>query len=259
MTQSFCGSCGWTLENATKRCVHCGEPIKTPPKMGAFEKALIGKRTPNAGIERYLEIIIVIFVTVVILVGSYYISDSFEQSSGKSFGMAVTDFTAILVAAFLVLIIPALIVLGLLKRDRGLSSKSLKNILKGLGLLFLGLIVIVIVSSFFYSDEEDAQIQKERENAEFSARTQAAMKEKMAQMEREKAEFESATVPSGSLGFEKLKYRPYWLVGDEWDEKERTGKIVKSQDCVNAVTMINDNLGSIQKTFYKAWLTDCVR
>jgi len=27
----------------------------------------------------------------------------------------------------------------------------------------------------------------------------------------------------------------------------------------NAVTMINDNLGSIQKTFYKAWLMECVK
>jgi len=173
--------------------------------------------------------------------------------------MSVTEFTSVLILAFLVLIIPALIVLLIAKRDEWLGTKMFKNILKGLGLVFLGLIVVGIASTQFYSDEENAQAEKERASQVFSARTQEAMKEKMAQMEREKAEFESATVPSGSFGMEKLKYRPYWLVDDEWDEKERTGKIVKSQGCVDAVTMINDNLGSIQKTFYKAWLIECVK
>lgn len=71
--------------------------------------------------------------------------------------------------------------------------------------------------------------------------------------------FEPATVPSGSLGAERLKYRPYWLVGDEWDEREWLGKISKSQDCVDAVTMINDaKAGELQNIMYRAWVKECV-
>ena len=255
-----CGSCGWTLVISTKRCMHCGEPIKTPPKMGAFEKALIGKPKKKRGLEAYFEITIVIFVTLVIIVSTYLISESFEQSTGKSFGMSVSNFNSILGGAFLVLIIPALIVLGLLKRDGRLNSKSLKIILKGLGLLFLGLMLVAVLSPLFYSDVEKLLIEKERANAEFSARTQEAYKNKIAQQEREakerQQEYDEASVVTESG---RLKYRPYWLVSDEWDEKEATGKIVKSQDCVNAVTVISDNVGSIRETFYKAWLIDCVK
>jgi len=173
--------------------------------------------------------------------------------------MSVTDSVGILLGFFIFSIIPLLVIFYMLRRNGILANVSYKYFFISVGLIFLALIVIIIVSSFFYSDLENLQEQKERASEKFSERTQAVMKEKAAEREREAEEFESATVPSGSFGMEKLKYRPYWLVGDEWDEKERTGKIVKSQDCVDAVIMINDNLGSIQKAFYKAWLIECVK
>ena len=191
--------------------------------------------------------VIIIAIAFVLLIPSV----AFAQTSEESLGHFVTGMASNMMKVFLILIIPALIILYLLKRKGELQGVSLKGISVGLGLLFLGTIIIGMVSTSFHSDEENARAEAEREKE---------WKQEIAEIKaREAAEFESATVPSGSLGFEKLKYRAYWLVDDEWNEKERTGKIVKSQDCVNAVTIINDNLGSIRKTFYKAWLIDCVK
>ena len=191
--------------------------------------------------------VIIIAIVFVLLIPSV----AFAQSSEESLGHFLVGMSSNMTKVFLILIIPTLIILYLLKRSEELQGVSLRGISAGLGLLFLGTIIIGIVSVSFYSDEENARVEAER--------VQALKAQVIEAQARQAEEFESATVPSGSFGMEKLKYRPYWLVGDEWDEKERTGKIVKSQDCVNAVTMINDNLGSIQKTFYKAWLIDCVK
>jgi len=141
----------------------------------------------------------------------------------------------------------------------GIKIPKKKIILIGIPVF---LVLFFVVFPILY--QHDLKINHPEEYAKLEAQwaieREKERQEEIREIEKREIEaFESATVPSGSFGMEKLKYRPYWLVGDEWKEKERTGKIVKSQDCVNAVTMINDNLGSIQKTFYKAWLIECVK
>jgi len=173
--------------------------------------------------------------------------------------MSVTEFASVSIMAFILSIIPALVIFYLLRKGGTLANVSYKYFFIPAGLIFLGLIVVGVASTFFYSDFENLLEQKRRANEEFSARTQEAMKEKAAEREREAEEI------SGDFGDEtesgRLKYRPHWLVGEDWAEKERNGLIEKSRGCADIVTIISRTSGDLdtQKFWYNSWLEECVR
>lgn len=227
-----------------------------------------------------MKLILILIVCIVFSSGQYFILNSFAQSSEESIGKAIMNSTSILFVIFVILIIPAIIIVGILWGKKKLTSKQLKFIFLGMVVFVPALIVVGLVSSVFQSDEEKAardaeweqdRLKEQKQRIEQSQQPQIteeqmrkneqAMKAALKNYESPKSfeEFESATVPSGSLGTEKLKYRPYWLVGDEWDEREWLGKISKSQDCVDAVVMINEYHADTRgETIYKAWLKECV-
>jgi len=75
-------------------------------------------------------------------------------SAEESIGLTILNISATLLTAFVVFIIPALIILALIKRKGRLPSLTLKKTLGGTGLLFVGLIILGVAGSSFMSDEE---------------------------------------------------------------------------------------------------------
>jgi len=132
------------------------------------------------------------------------------------------------------------------------------KVILGIVIVFVGIVALALASYYSMSDEERARLDAEREAERIEKMHEETMKALQENNERAKASWEPETVPSGSWGAERLKYRPHWLVGDEWDERERTGKISTSYECASAVTTISESSGSIRETFYQAWLKECV-
>jgi len=98
----------------------------------------------------------VVIITIIFL-SSFVVFDSFAQSSEESLGLSTLNITSYILTAFILLIIPILIILLVLKRKEKLTSSTFKKILKGIGLSFLGLVILAIAGGMSLSDEEIAK------------------------------------------------------------------------------------------------------
>ena len=74
--------------------------------------------------------------------------------SEESLGLSVRNVISYLLVFFIVFIIPALIILAVIKGKGRLASLTLKKTLGGTGLLFLVLVVIGVAGSMSMTDEE---------------------------------------------------------------------------------------------------------
>ena len=81
------------------------------------------------------------------------------MSAEESLGRSVSNMAAFLLGVFIVFIIPALIILALIKRKGRLASLTPKKALGGSGLLFLVLVVIIVAGMVSMSDEEKAEVE----------------------------------------------------------------------------------------------------
>jgi len=184
----------------------------------------------------------------------------FAQSSEKSFGMFITEYVSILILAFLFLFIPVLIVLHYVLKGR-LRGKLLKNILKGMGLMFLGLIVVGVASTFFHSDFENLLAQKQRASEEFSARTQAAMKEKeQAYNEKYADEIKLGIDPKSLEGVEwgKIELKGDYKTLDELQQLKWGGKISQNEFCGGMLTLMNqDRDRYLSEYWIDSYYRDC--
>jgi len=114
-----------------------------------------------------------------------------------------------------------------------------KKIGLGVIIIIVGFFVLLEVNSYFITDED-----RDRWAAEEEAEIQ--------ERERELAKFQEVYAEDG-----RLKYRPYWLVGDGYKELEFTGKITRDSTCTDFVEMANEE--NIFENFYLGmWLGGCV-
>jgi len=127
--------------------------------------------------------------------GHFFILDSFAQSSEESLGFSVLNVTSYILTAFIVLVIPILIILSVLKIKGKLTSSIFKKILAGIGLFFLGLIILAITSSTFMSDEEKAERAAEREERE--RQEQLEIQTQAQERERELAKYQEVYAENG--------------------------------------------------------------
>jgi len=205
--------------------------------------------------------VIIIAIAFVLLIPT----SVFAQSSEESLGHFVTGMVSNMMKVFLILIIPALIILYLLKRKGELQGVSLKGVSAGLGLLFLGTIIIGMVSVSFHSDEENARAEAERkieweqEIAEIKAREEytkdAEYNEKYAD------EIRLGIDPKSLENLKGLEMK----FGNEWDdldtlkERQRSGKITFNQKCQTIANLMNQNISDdYLYTFWNdAFLQEC--
>ena len=56
-----------------------------------------------------------------------------------------------------------------------------------------------------------------------------------------------------------LLYRPYWLVGNYWDELEKNGQIVTNYKCLHLVRTINQNEDQVNIDLaFNEWKLNCI-
>jgi len=103
----------------------------------------------------------VVIITIIFL-SSFVVFDSSAQSSEESLGLSVLNMTSYIFTALVMLIIPTLIILLVLKRKGKLTSSTLKKILIGIGLSFLGLVILGVAGSMSMSDEENAELDRQK-------------------------------------------------------------------------------------------------
>lgn len=121
-----------------------------------------------------------------------------------------------------------------------------KKIGIGIGIIILGFFVLVAIAQLTTTDEDRARWQAEKEAEE--RQIQAQERER----ERELAKYQEVYAENG-----RLKYRPYWLVGDGYKELEFTGKITRDSTCANLAEAANAE--NIFENFYLGlWLGGCV-
>ena len=108
--------------------------------------------------------VIIIVIVFVLLIPSI----AFAQSSEKSLAYHVNDISTLMILSFLLWVIPVLIVL-LVLRHKGKLDVSIKKILGGFVLLFLGVIVLSIISQDAMTDEEKELLAEEKREREFKS------------------------------------------------------------------------------------------
>jgi len=152
--------------------------------------------------------------------------------------------------------------------------KKIMSKKKLLGIMVLGLVAFFLIPNIAYDqiysvnypeeyalqqDVRDLQMRIEKQQQEQQLKQEKAKNleeyyEK--QKQKELDEYESIVTETG-----RLKYRPYWMVGDKNDEMEMNGEIIKSQECADLVTMIFEveHGTSLQTTIHKQWVETCIR
>jgi hypothetical protein len=130
-----------------------------------------------------------LFILIGILISSqYFISDSFAQNSEESIGTTLFNATTIMFVSFVILLIPAIIIVVILWAKKKLTGRQLKFIFLGMVVFIPVLLVVAGISLEFQSDEEKAereaeieierQIQLEKENQQRLADQQAILERK---------------------------------------------------------------------------------
>jgi len=153
--------------------------------------------------------------------------------------------------------------------DKKIMSKK-----KLLGIMFVGFIVFIVTPDTAYDEvysvyypEQYAEREEERKQKESEERqqryevTKFEREQRQIQAEKEQKqkeldEYESIVTESG-----RLKYRPYWMVGDKNDEMEMNGEIIKSKECADLVTKIAEvgAASPLQEVYHKQWVETCIR
>jgi len=207
--------------------------------------------------------VIIIAISVVLLIASLLV---FAQSSEKSLAFSVRESAAYASTAFVILIIPVLIVLGFLKWAEALSSESLKNIGKVLGLLFLGLIVVNLAAYPFFSDYEKFKMNAEEEKERNSERIEAIMKESKASSEKAYNEKYADDIRLGidpksieNLEWSEDEFGPEWDNLDTLIEQQRSGEITFNQECQIIANLMNQNISDdyLYAFWHDAFLQEC--
>jgi len=194
----------------------------------------------------------VLIVCIVFISGQYFISDSFAQGIEKSLGSSVGDLMVTILGAYVLMIIPVSIAfVVVLKMEKKLTSSRIKTYFAGAGLLFLGLIIVLLASNSFISDEERSARDSARIAEEKAERN--LLEKQVYEKEKELAKFKEVYADNG-----RLKYRPHWLVGDGYKELEYTGYITRDEICADLVDAANAE--NVIESFYLGlWLGGCVK
>ena len=105
--------------------------------------------------------------------------------------------------------------------------------------------------------EQRELIKEERERQEqLEIQKQLAEQEKL-EIQKQLAEQEKLPILTESG---RLKYRPYWLVSDKWDNMEIEGLIEKSEGCADLVSIIYVTLDEfVKEEMFNLWKQECVR
>jgi len=107
---------------------------------------------------------------------------AFAQSSEESIGSVGLYAASLGMTIFIVIGIPVLIIsLIVLKKKGRLTNKITKKILLGAGVLFVGMIIFGVTSTFFQSDEELAEREAERIADEKAAKEQSIQQAKQSE------------------------------------------------------------------------------
>jgi len=104
-----------------------------------------------------------VVIIAIIFLSSFVVFDSFAQSSEESLGLSVRNMAVYILTAVVFLIIPVLIILLVIKRKGRLAGLTLKKSLGGIGLLFLGLMILGVAGEMSLSDEEIAKQRMEKQ------------------------------------------------------------------------------------------------
>ena len=102
-----------------------------------------------------------VVIIAIIFLSSFVVFDSFAQSSEESLGLSMKNMAAYILTAIVILIIPILIILLVIKRKGRLASLTLKKSLGGIGLLFLGVVVLGVAGAMSMSPEEMAEQERQ--------------------------------------------------------------------------------------------------
>lgn len=150
---------------------------------------------------------------------------------------------------------------------------KLEKTIFGISITGIGFFVILVgIAVWELSDPAYEERQKQREIEELE-QIQKAREQKIEQLQEEmrmnelafggyvknyetsktKENFESAVDEKNIL-----LYRPYWTVGDEWDERERTGQISKNSYCLGLVNKINYGYAQDADPIFKEWVANCL-
>jgi len=98
---------------------------------------------------------IIILIGLVLLITISSIILNFERSLASTV-LTTASYT---ITLLVFLIIPILIILYVLKNKEKITSNTVKNFLKGTGLLFLGLFVLGITAAVFDQDDENVKFE----------------------------------------------------------------------------------------------------
>ncbi len=142
---------------------------------------------------------------------------------------------------------------------KGMSKKGMSKKKKfGIVLLGIGIVFIVLpfVSLGLMTPDEKRELNIEIEQRKSIKKMEARQKEAEKIQQKKLDEYESIVTQSG-----RLKYRPYWMVEDKYEEMERSGEILKNQRCADLVTKIREveSGSSLQTMIHKQWVETCIR
>jgi len=177
-----------------------------------------------------------------------------------------------LIAPFLYLISNIIFIISMFRKVDGYKKIMSKK--KLLGIMFLaffaffsipGIVYHGVYSAYYPEQYAERELKDEykREQIRISQQIQEEQKEienRKIQAEKiqqkELDEYESIVTETG-----RLKYRPYWMVGDKNDEMEMNGEIIKSKECADLVTLIAEveSGTSLQTIIHKQWVETCIR
>jgi len=118
-----------------------------------------------------------------------------------------------------------------------LSAK--KKVGLGIVIIIVGFFALVAIVGLTTTDED-------------RARWAAEEKAEILEREYELSKYKEVYAENG-----KLKYRPYWLVGDGYKELEFEGKITRDSTCADFVEMANDE-NIFENVYLGMWLGGCV-